>query len=108
MEKNDTYWVAGTPLLDQLVFKNVPDAQSRLAQLRAGSVQMIDGIDPKDVKQAQGFPNAYVFTSKPVNLYEIFQINTKRAPFSDKRGARRSTPSTAGRSSRTSGTATPA
>ena len=85
MEKNDTYWVAGTPLLDQLVFKNVPDAQSRLAQLRAGSVQMIDGIDPKDVKQAQGFPNAYVFTSKPVNLYEIFQINTKRAPFSDKR-----------------------
>ncbi|HEY7537434.1 MAG TPA: ABC transporter substrate-binding protein [Gaiellaceae bacterium] len=85
LEKNTDYWVQGTPLLDQLIFKNVPDAQSRLAQLRAGSVQMIDGIDPKDVKQAKSFPNAYVFTSKPVNLYEIFQINTKRKPFDDKR-----------------------
>jgi peptide/nickel transport system substrate-binding protein len=85
MAKNPDYWVAGVPLLDNLVFKNVPDAQSRLAQLRAGSIQMIDGLDPKDVKQAQGFPNAFVFASKPVNLYEIFQINTKRAPFSDKR-----------------------
>jgi peptide/nickel transport system substrate-binding protein len=85
LEKNPDYWVAGTPLLDKLIFKNVPDAQSRLAQLRAGSVQMIDGIDPKDVKQARGFPNAYVFSSKPVNLYEIFQINTKRKPFDDRR-----------------------
>ncbi len=85
LEKNPDYWVTGTPLLDKLVFKNVPDAQSRLAQLRAGSVQMIDGIDPKDVKQARSFPNAYVFSSKPVNLYEIFQINTKRKPFDDKR-----------------------
>ena len=109
LEKNPDYWVAGTPLLDQLVFKNVPDAQSRLAQLRAGSVQMIDGIDPKDVKQARGFPNAYVFTSKPVNLYEIFQINTKRAPFTTSACARRSrTPSTGSRTSRTSGTASPA
>jgi peptide/nickel transport system substrate-binding protein len=85
LQKYDKYWVSGTPLLDQLIFKNVPDAQSRLAQLRAGTVQMIDGIDPKDIKQAKSFPNAYVFTSKPINLYEIFQINTKRAPFSDKR-----------------------
>jgi peptide/nickel transport system substrate-binding protein len=52
LEKNPDYWVKGTPLLDRLVFKNVPDAQSRLAQLRAGQVQMIDGLDPKDVKQA--------------------------------------------------------
>jgi peptide/nickel transport system substrate-binding protein len=85
LERNNDYWVKGTPLLDQLIFKNVPDAQSRLALLKAGTVQMIDGIDPKDVKQARSFSNAYVFASKPVNLYEIFQINTKKKPFDDKR-----------------------
>jgi peptide/nickel transport system substrate-binding protein len=83
--KNPDYWVKGRPIVDQIVFKNVPDAEARLANLRAGSVNLIDGIDAKDVKQVKGFSNGYVFTSRPVNLYEIFQINTRKPPMNDKR-----------------------
>jgi peptide/nickel transport system substrate-binding protein len=83
--KNPDYWVKGRPFLDQIVWKNVPDPQARLAGLPAGSVNLIDGIDAKDVTQAKGFPNATVFASKPVNLYEIFQINTQKPPMNDKR-----------------------
>jgi peptide/nickel transport system substrate-binding protein len=85
MAKYADYWQKGTPIVDQVILKNVPDAEARLANLRASSVQLVDGIDAKDVAQVKGFDNGYVFTSKPINLYEIFQINTKKKPMDDKR-----------------------
>jgi len=83
--KNPKYYRPGQPRLDAIVFKIVPDAQVRLTNLQTGSVQMVDGIDAKDVKTVQGYSSGRVIQSKPILNYEMIQINTKRAPFSDKR-----------------------
>ena len=83
--KNPKYYRPGQPILDAIVFKTVPDAQVRLTNLQTNAVQMVDGIDAKDVKTVQGYNSARVIQSKPILNYEMLQINTKRAPFSDKR-----------------------
>ena len=62
----------------------VPDSQARLAGMQDGTLQMVALVDGKDVIQAQG-AGVNVIQTKPYILYENFNINTKRAPFDDKR-----------------------
>jgi len=83
--RNADYYVPGLPLLDQIVMKPMEDEQARLTNLQTGAVLLTESLDPADVKQVRGLPNARVLASAPIALYEIFQINTQRAPFSDKR-----------------------
>jgi peptide/nickel transport system substrate-binding protein len=85
VEKYDHYHVAGRPLLDAIEWKIVPDSQARLSALQDGSLQLLMLVEGRDVKQAQGFADVQVITTKPYILYENFNINTKRAPFDDKR-----------------------
>ena len=83
--KNPDYFKKGEPLLDAIVFKTIPDTQVRLTNLRTNAVQMDDGLGAEDVKSVSGYSSARVIQSKPILGYEMLQINTKRAPFSDKR-----------------------
>lgn len=85
VEKYAGYHVAGRPKLDAVEWKIVPDSQARLAALQDGSLQLAALVEGKDVKQVQGNADIQVITTKPYILYENFNINTKRAPFSDKR-----------------------
>jgi peptide/nickel transport system substrate-binding protein len=85
LTKNPDYFKKGEPLLDAIVFKTVPDAQVRLTNLQTNAVQMDDGLGAEDVKSVSGYTSARVIQSKPILNYEMLQINTKRAPFSDKR-----------------------
>jgi len=41
VKKNDTYWQAGQPHLDQIVFKVIPDNSSRAAALQTGDLNMM-------------------------------------------------------------------
>ena len=93
--KNPDYFKSGQPLLDTLVFKNVPDAQFRLTQLQTSAVQMIDGLDPKDVKT--------VPASDRRSLPEQAGSTTRSSRST--RSARRSTTSACGRRSRRPSTA---
>lgn len=85
VERFEGYRVAGQPLLDAVEWKIVPDSQARLSGLQDGSLQLLALVEGRDVKQAQSFPDTQVISTKPYILYENFNINTKRAPFSDKR-----------------------
>ncbi len=85
VEKFDGYYVPGRPMIDAVEWKIVPDSQTRLAGLEDGSLQLVALAEGKDVKQAQGMGEVRIITTKPYVLYENFNINTKRAPFSDKR-----------------------
>ena len=85
IEKFDGYYLPGRPKIDALEWKIVPDSQARLAGLQDGSLQLVALAEGKDVKQAQGLGEIQIIVTKPYILYENFNINTKRAPFSDKR-----------------------
>jgi peptide/nickel transport system substrate-binding protein len=85
VEKYAGYHIAGRPKLDAVEWKIVPDPQARLAALQDGTLQLAALVEGKDVKQVQGSADIQVITTKPYILYENFNINTKRAPFDDKR-----------------------
>lgn len=55
----DKYWKAGQPYLDEIIFRIVPDSQSRGIALQSGQVQMSAGsdIEPFDVPRFQQQPN---------------------------------------------------
>lgn len=84
VERYDHYRIAGLPKLKNLVWRIVPDSQARLAGLQDGTLQMVALVEGKDVIQARGM-GIGVIQTKPYVLYENFNINTKRAPFDDKR-----------------------
>jgi peptide/nickel transport system substrate-binding protein len=53
VQRFDGYWrngVDGKPLpyLDSIVFRFIPDASVSLVELRAGNIEVMDNIDPKD------------------------------------------------------------
>lgn len=73
------------PKLGAIEWRIVPDSQARLAGLQDGSLQMVALVEGKDVIQAQSVAGVEIIQTKPYVLYENFNINTKRAPFDDKR-----------------------
>ncbi|MBK1869711.1 ABC transporter substrate-binding protein [Aestuariivirga sp. YIM B02566] len=73
------------PKVAAIEWRIVPDSQARLAGLQDGSLQMVALVEGKDVIQAQSSAGIEVIQTKPYVLYENFNINTKRAPFDDKR-----------------------
>lgn len=83
--RNPHYRVKGQPYLDAILMRPMADAQTRITNLQTGAILLDEQMDAKDVKQVQGFSNARVLATKPITQYEMFQINTKRAPFNDKR-----------------------
>jgi ABC-type transport system substrate-binding protein len=83
--RNPSYYHKGLPQLDGIMMRPMPDDQVRITNLQTGAVLLDEEMDATDVKQVQTFPNAHVLATKPITLYEIFQINTQRRPFNDKR-----------------------
>jgi peptide/nickel transport system substrate-binding protein len=64
LEKNPDYWNKGHPYLDRIVFKPLPDAQSRFASLQSGEADLVwdDEYDPDNMQKAQKDPKLTVHT----------------------------------------------
>lgn len=53
LKRFDNYWNKGAYHFDKVVFLPIPDASVRLANLRSGDLDLIEGILPSDVKTVQ-------------------------------------------------------
>ena len=82
--RNPDYYISGLPYLDSIIWPFVTDAQSSLEDLLSGSVLAVDSLAIANVGAVQNASNAKLVESGPINLYEVFQINTKRPPFNNK------------------------
>jgi peptide/nickel transport system substrate-binding protein len=62
MRRFDDYWVAGQPYLDEIIYRIIPDSQSRALALQTGQVQMTQAndIEPFDVPRFKALPNLEV------------------------------------------------
>ena len=56
LEANDDYW-AGRPSVDRLVFRPIPEASTRLAELQAGTVDIITGLNYDAIPLLERDPN---------------------------------------------------
>ncbi len=77
------YW-AGRPPLDEVVFRYIPEASTRIAALQSGSVDVIDAVPVQLLPGLQNNPNLAVLRKpglRPMGL----SISTTRAPFDDVR-----------------------
>ncbi|MCL5046430.1 MAG: ABC transporter substrate-binding protein, partial [Actinobacteria bacterium] len=81
--KNDKYWREG-PYVDRLVFKVIPDNNVRLAELEAGSIQAMDGVDPNYVDKIKSNPNLVLYSKPGLNInYMMFPTDV--APWNNKK-----------------------
>lgn len=77
MKKNPNYWQAGLPKVENLIIKPVPDEANRIAGLRAGDLDIVDGLSPDALKSIE--KDATVLP-EPVWQTEFLHINTTRPP----------------------------
>jgi peptide/nickel transport system substrate-binding protein len=84
VRRNDDYWWDALPYLDQIVFRPIPDEDSRLASLNARSVDAMQSLRQSIIAQVRSTPN--------LHRYEFYgnngggaNINTGRPPLDDAR-----------------------
>ena len=80
-KRNATYRQSGMPGVDEIVFRNVPDATQALAMLKTGEAQFVYPIDPVQVKALTGQPGVKV-TNTPSIFVTYLTVNERYAPFS--------------------------
>jgi len=81
IEKNASYWQAGLPHLDAILFQPITDEATRVSALQSGQADLLYNIALNDVAQFQGNGNYQVILAPPVDQPYDAYINTKKEPF---------------------------
>lgn len=84
LEKFDGYWRGRDHGFDRLVFRPIPDETVRLANLRSGTLQLIDGLPPQAVA-ALSREGAIRLSQMPSLGFNAWSFNVTRKPFDDVR-----------------------
>jgi 4-phytase/acid phosphatase/peptide/nickel transport system substrate-binding protein len=84
VEKNTAYWNPGTPYLDAIVFRPIPDSQTRFVSLKSGQLEVIWSDRGNIIAKAGQDPALTVYQSDD-NGAEIFILNTAHPPLDDVR-----------------------
>lgn len=79
LEKNIDYWSAA-PLENELVFKVIPEAATRISELLAGVVDIDDSIAVVDAKTVEEASSAVLISQSGSNIGYL-AMNTLKAPF---------------------------
>ena len=77
--RNENYW-GEAPKLERIIFKIIPDASSRLAQLQSGAVDMAFDLPLKDIAGLESDPNITV--ARNTTRFVVFLgMNSNVPPF---------------------------
>lgn len=79
LEANEDYW-GGRPYLDRVVFRSIPDNGARYMELRSGSIDMMDYINPEDVASVRENEDLDLIL-RPSNNVGYFAMNMGFEPF---------------------------
>lgn len=80
--KNPDYWQKGKPYLDTVVFRTVPDMQTRFAGLKSGEIDVILTDRGANVLQAKEDASLRLYSSQSTGA-ETFLFNTSKPPLND-------------------------
>ncbi len=79
MERFDDYW-GGPAKLDEIVFRVIPEAATRVAMLETGEVDFIDSIPAEQLPRLEFNPEIRVVKS-PGTPVRYFSVNFDKKPF---------------------------
>ncbi len=82
MEKNEDYF-DGAPHLDRLIFKVIPDAETRALALDAGQIDMMSGREALTVVQCFSNSNEIEIIKRMGQTSELLFFNIYKEPFED-------------------------
>jgi peptide/nickel transport system substrate-binding protein len=82
LKKNPSYWDTGRPYLDELVFKVLTDANSRMLQFQGGDLDIATAVPYSQVESLKANPDV-TFHEEAVARIDEFAINCTREPFTD-------------------------
>ncbi len=77
--KNEDYW-GEMAKVDKVVFRAIPDNSARFKELQAGSIDMMDGAGPGNVKAAQANHQFQVLLRPGMNVGYL-AMHTEKKPF---------------------------
>jgi len=80
LKKNPNYWEAGKPYLDKLIFRSIPDNSARFTALQSGEIDLMDGLNPDDVKSVESNPDLQLFKRPSMNVGYL-GFNVEKPPF---------------------------
>lgn len=80
--KNEKYWQPNKPWLNKVVFRTIPDPQTRYASLVSGEIDVISIDRGHLIHKAEDNPELTVYPSQ-VNGAEIILLNTSQPPLDD-------------------------
>ncbi|MCP3898499.1 MAG: hypothetical protein GY707_02050, partial [Desulfobacteraceae bacterium] len=80
--RNDNYWQEGKPYLERIVFRQIPDAQTRYAALSSGEVDAIATDRGTIIQKVMKDESMTVYPSNGSGA-EIILINTTKPPLND-------------------------
>jgi peptide/nickel transport system substrate-binding protein len=83
VKKFADYRVAGLPYLDEIVFRPILDADTRLTNLQAGSLDLVEQPAAKDAARIEDDAALQLIVTPPTSKYDNFQINTQHPLMSD-------------------------
>lgn len=88
LERNDDYFKAGLPLLDRVVFRIVPDANTRLLALERGELDFVAGVPASELERIAASPEltTYAPNSGPGGGFCIMTLtfNLERTLLADR------------------------
>jgi peptide/nickel transport system substrate-binding protein len=83
LEANGDYW-GGTPEIQQVVFRTIPELSTRMSALEAGEVDIVLEIVPEDVERIESRGNVSVHNVETFRTSWLW-MNGSREPFTDVR-----------------------
>jgi peptide/nickel transport system substrate-binding protein len=84
LEKFDGYWREGLPYLDRVVYRFLPDAQTRVAALMAGDVDFVILLQENLFKGVEAAPGLDAVMTQTLRTI-FFQFGLTNEPFNDLR-----------------------
>jgi len=76
---NKDYW-GGRPFLDKLILKVIPNNSVRAAELKTGSIHIMDFPNPEEVADLEKDPNIKLVKQEGLNIGYL-AMNTQKKPF---------------------------
>jgi peptide/nickel transport system substrate-binding protein len=84
LKKNPNYYVPGTPKLDGIVFRIMPETAARIAAIDTGAVDLVWDLPPEVIDQFKGSTKV-VIDSVPTSSWDGLIMNAVQKPFDDVR-----------------------
>jgi peptide/nickel transport system substrate-binding protein len=82
--RNDNYWDAGLPYLDELQFLEIPEIATQIAALTSGTVDAIAQLGIENLPVLGDTQGVQILESSQ-GTYPVFAMNVAAAPFDDVR-----------------------